>query len=352
MEAGVATVIRADGSDRPYRPSWVNRFIWWIERLPGPAWLAYLVLASVGILTSAGESLSRQVSGNDLANAAYYGALPGAIFFLIHHLDGTTTDAIRGLRPLLAMGDDEVKDLGYRMTVIPARPALIAAVISMVLGPLGYLSDPVGSGIVGLEPWALGLRYVWETLISASFLLLVYHTYRQLRLIDQLHHQIAAVDVFDQAPLYRFSRVTSQTAVGLILLLVPGILLVPADAGASTIVLSFAWYGAAVVVAIAAFVLPLRGMHDLVMAEKRRLGAETGRRITVTLAQIHDAVDAGDGATIGVRNGALSALIAQRDLIARVPTWPWSTGALTGFVSAMLLPIAVFLIQRVLSQYL
>ena len=41
----------------------------------------------------------------------------------------------------------------------------------------------------------------------------------------------------------------------------------------------------------------------------------------------------------------------QRDLIARVPTWPWSIGVLTGFMSAILLPIALFLIQRVLSPY-
>lgn len=122
--------------------------------------------------------------------------------------------------------------------------------------------------------------------------------------------------------------------------------------GWTAILLSLVWYGAAVLIAMAAFVLPLRGMHDLVMAEKRRLEAETGRRITITLNQIHAAVDAGDGEAIGARNGALSTLIAQRDLVARVPTWPWSTGSLTGFVSAILLPIALFLIQRVLTQIL
>lgn len=345
---------RTDGraAATPYKPSWVNLAIRRIERLPGPAWLAYVIFGSAGIVASAGQSMGTQLSSYDLASAVYYGALPSAIFFLIHHLDGTTADAIRSLRPLLTMQDAEVDDLGYRLTVIPARPALIATVISLILGPLGYISDPVGSGIAGLEPWALVLRYAWESLISASFLLLVYHTYRQLRLVDQLHHQIPQVDIFDQGPLYRFSRVTSQTEIGLILLLVPGILLIPAEAGASTIVISLTWYGAAVLMAIAAFVLPLRGMHDLVVTEKRRLAAETGRRITSTLDQIHAAIDAGDGPAVTSRNGALSSLIAQRDLVAKVPTWPWSTGALTGFVSAILLPIALFLVQRILSQYL
>ena len=30
--------------ERPYRPSWVNVLLDWIERLPGPTWLAYVVL--------------------------------------------------------------------------------------------------------------------------------------------------------------------------------------------------------------------------------------------------------------------------------------------------------------------
>lgn len=47
---------------------------------------------------------------------------------------------------------------------------------------------------------------------------------------------------------------------------------------------------------------------------------------------------------------ALGALTAQRDLIVRLPTWPWSTAALTRFLSAVLLPIGLWLITRVLER--
>ena len=103
-------------------------------------------------------------------------------------------------------------------------------------------------------------------------------------------------------------------------------------------------------VAAAAFVLPLWGMHDRFVAEKRRHQGEVGRRISTTLDDIQAAVDSGDGPTIEARNRALASLIAARDVVNHVPTWPWSAGALTGFGSAILLPIVLFLVQRMLAQ--
>ena len=40
----------------------------------------------------------------------------------------------------------------------------------------------------------------------------------------------------------------------------------------------------------------------------------------------------------------------QRDVLAKLPTWPWSVGTLRGFVTAILLPLVLFLIQMLLSR--
>lgn len=141
-----------------------------------------------------------------------------------------------------------------------------------------------------------------------------------------------------------------MTAFGFVLLLVPSVSLIPSDAGVSTIVITAAWYGAAVLVSTGAFVLPLWGIHDRLVDEKRRLQGEIGRRSTTTLDAVHSAVDAEDGPAIEARNRALSTLVAARDVVNRVPTWPWSGAALTGFASAIVLPIVLFLVQRFLSQ--
>ena len=337
-----------------YGRSWVNVLNDRIEALPGPAFLAYLVGAGLGIALAyvTGRPSGGDMTSFELGSILYYGALPGAVLYLIHRLDRTAGEAFAAIRPTLSVDDTEAADLARRLTIVPARTALILTVIAIALGPVGYITDPVGSGIVGLSPALLVARFVWESFISATFLILFYHSFRQLRLVDRMHGKLGAIDLFDHGSLYGFSRVTSQTAIGLIILAVPGIFLIPEGAGAGFLIISLSWYGAVAVVALAAFVLPLRGIHDAVVAEKRRVLADLGRRISVAIGAIQRAVDAGDDAAVESQNRALSTLVSAREVVHRVPAWPWSTGSLTGFVTALVLPVALFLIQRFLGDAL
>lgn len=335
----------ASTPSRPYARSWVNVLTSWLERLPGPTWLAYVGAVVIGILLSVVCQCAVGIVG-----IAYYGALPFAILGLIHRLDRAAGQALRSVRPLLQMDETGVAGMHYQLTVVPARPAALLALAAIVVTQLGYVMDPVGSGIVGLSTEQLLLRDAWESFVTALFLVLVYHTIRQLRLIGRVHEGIKRIDVFAQGPLYTLSRVTSMTALGFVLLLVPSVFLIPPNADVPYIVITAAWYGAAVLVSTAAFVLPLWGIHDRLVDEKRRLQGEIGRRLTTTVEAIHAAVDAQDGEAIEARNRALSTLIAERDLVNRIPTWPWSTGALTGFVSAVFLPIGLWIVTRALER--
>ncbi len=348
-----ASVPAQRAAGRPYARSWPNVLASWLERVPGPTWLAYAGATALAILLSAAQAAIDGVEpiGGTFA-LLYYAVLPFGALGLMHVLDRTAAGALRALRPVLDIDDSEASALQYELTVAPARPAAILTLLAFATTPIGYIMDPAGSGIVGYSPMALAFRFAWESLISAVFLVLVYHTLRQLRLIDRIHARIDRIDVFDQGPLYAFSQVTSRTALGLILLLAPSIFLIAPDADGPFLAITVAWYGLAVVIAALAFLLPLRGMHDRLSGEKRRWQGEIGRRLTSTLDAIHAAVDAGDGDAIESRNRALSALIAERDLVNRIPTWPWSTGALTGFLSAVMLPLVLFLAQRVLGDVL
>jgi hypothetical protein len=47
----------------------------------------------------------------------------------------------------------------------------------------------------------------------------IYHTIHQLRLVSHIYTSQAIVNLFDLSPLYAFSNLTSQTAIGFIIYL-------------------------------------------------------------------------------------------------------------------------------------
>jgi hypothetical protein len=336
---------------RPYAPSWANVFTAWMERLPGPTWLAYVTgLVLLELVSVVAAEFDPAMQANGIGSAMYYGALPIAALALIHSLDRTASGALETLRPDLDMDEREIAQARHQLTVAPARAAWLIALFSVVITTLGYVSDPVGTGISGYSPAALAFRWFWESLITAIFLVLVYHTVRQLRLIARIHERVRRVDVFDQGRLYAMSRVTSRTAIGLVVLLAPSLFLLPAAAGVSYWVITVGWYASAVAIATAAFFLPLWGMHGRLVAEKDRLQAEGEARLKLLLAQLNGDIDTGDLGRADALNKTIASMLQQREVLAKLPTWPWSASTLRGFMTAILLPIALFLIQRFLSQ--
>jgi hypothetical protein len=103
-------------------------------------------------------------------------------------------------------------------------------------------------------------------------------------------------------------------------------------------------------VAIVAFIVPLYGTHQRLADERERLADEAEERLKGLLREINRDIDARDLGGLDPLERALGSVIRQREIVAKLPTWPWSPGTLRGFASAILLPLALFLTQRLLSQ--
>jgi hypothetical protein len=218
------------------------------------------------------------------------------------------------------------------------------------------VADPAGSNIVGLTPLGLAGRYLAETFFGALIFVLVYQSWRQLRIVGGIHSGATRVDLFRPAPLYAFSVFTSRAAIVIALVIIVPTLVAVADAPVTTstgaLWLWVPWVAIGTVVAALVFALPLSGMQRRIIAEKRRLQWEAGQRLEATIAAIHQAVDRGEIVEAGKMDDTLHALLAERELVEKLPTLPWRPGTLGALVSAILLPLGLFLVQRVLGQLL
>jgi hypothetical protein len=339
----------------PYAPSWLNLLLDWIERLPGPSLLAYAVLALIAVL---GGHFALWNSGllpvGQLdAGQTFWGIYLPAQLWIIHELDGVARSSFEAFRPAADFDDATAARHRYELTVTPAIPAAVIALV-MVPATFGYYAlDPVSSQVVGYSVPALLARATAESFVGAVLMVFVYHTVRQLRLVSRLHAAATRVDLFQPRPLYAFSRLTSRTGIALLALTVSGLLANPPQVSSAAFWAIWApWIVGVPAVAVLIFVLPMLGMHRRLATAKEEAQTDADERLRAIMAELDRAVDARDLPRAEGLQKMLAANLSQRDVLARLRTWPWSTGTLRGFASTLLLPIVIFLIQQTLIELL
>ena len=337
----------------PYRGSWVNAVIDWIGRLPGPPSAAYLVAIVPAMLYIASADWISGVQIGDIKpdRVVWVLALVGAIW-LIHHLDAVARRAFREFSPMLDVSPEERDRLEYELTVIPRTPALLIVGFAALRTAEGFAFQPESEGLAGMTPLALALRFPFETLLTALVLILIYHTVRQLRLVGRIQARSERVNLFRPAPLYAFSRLTSQTAIGLVPLLIPFGSGLTVSATSLDYLTLLSICGLILGVAVLAFFVPLLGMHGRMSQEKRRLQDEVGRRVEMLVDRLHASVDGEDLSGADGHNKTLASLISERELVNHLSTWPWQAGTAGAVASAVILPIVLFLMTRFLDRIL
>lgn len=337
------------GAPRPDRPSWVDRLIGRIAALPGPTWVPYVVAsAAVFLVVHAAAWVNGFIEPGEFD--LYLGSL--AIYVVIslagiHVLDRWTIRAWMTFRPATSLTDEEAERTLVELTTMPARTVnywtIGGIVVAVLTGVAGY-GEPLD--FPG-EPLMLTVALAAAAFAYGTGAVLVYHTVRQLRLIGRLPNVVERIDLLDAGPLHAFATVTAMTG---------GFFVVGAYFSVLTDPTTFtnpavaAVNGSVLVLAVACFVLPLSTMQRRIAAEKAARLSAVSRRLDAALHDLARRNDAGDLSDADAVHSNITSLLAERELIARTPTWPWSPGVLRGFSTAVLLPIILWLVFRVLEQ--
>jgi hypothetical protein len=354
----------ARGSDAPveaatsdvvadYRPGPISRLLAWLDASTPRLWLftigisVALVAWAHAVLWATGRLVAWTVDANVFLLVVYVSYFfPGAVLGL-----RIARRATKAFWPATGWPETAQRAWIYRFSAIPMRYELAAIAVGVVVGIGGLLGAPdavvgpqegrIGS-FIALLPNFLG-GYVLNTI---GIVLSV----RWLSLVAEIHRDARAINPFDRIPIYAFSRLTVY--VGLVILVmtyftfafnapfisgnVPALLELPVTTGLS----------------IGAFIVPLWGIHQRLVRIKAALFEDVERRTTLVSTELYDRLDARafDGAK--VVSDSLSALTTLRERIRRVPTWPWPPQLLRGFVSALLLPIVIYLITRTIGGVL
>jgi hypothetical protein len=337
------------GTEVPYPPSWFDRLIAWVEDLPGPAWLFYsLSTLAMALLINAVFWIDGSAPAGtiDPVNTSF------AIFVvywpvLYRYLTGVGSRALRTFRPLLDADDGEIVRIDYELATLPRSSGWLAIPLGFGFAILTILGDPAPYG--DLVP-RTALPYVGDIVVTgfmvSMFYCLLIRSIRQLRMVAKLHARATKVNLLELEPAHAFSDLTARTGIGVILVLIGGYVTDPLAFGSALdILISLI----TVLVAVGIFILPIMGIQDRIEEEKKRVLRRTHDLLETATDRLHDQVRSNSYTDMSETNHAIEALMRERELIKSVSTWPWDPRTIRNFASALLLPIFLWLVTRLLE---
>ena len=335
----------------PFRPSWFDRFLLWLEARPGPYWLTILIIY---VLLSVQSQLTNWIAGIELwgqlnPEHLVYQLFTAEVLYFWKYLDRDARRALAAFRPMLSVEEKPFLELEYRFTHQPARHVAALTILGLVLGAYYSFSiEVMNSGSLSLS-FATIYGILGFGVPMTLALIFVYRIIRQLRIVTQLYASASEIDLYHLNPVYALSSHTAKTGLILLMLIYTNLLLSPGSIEVPTALITTV---AISLISVSAFLLPLQGINHRLVAEKKALVSEVNDRIKRTFTLLESKVDGRDWGQIKEVETAISGLERQKLFIERIPTWPWQPGTVRGFLSAMLLPILLWAIQQLLGRLL
>ncbi|TAK01420.1 MAG: hypothetical protein EPO36_05155 [Chloroflexota bacterium] len=336
----------------PYPAGAVSRFVAWVDGLPWHGWWVYPGIVAVlflwghGVLWASGVLPFGAIDPLIAVGVAYGPFTLAALAYL----NGVAARAIAAFWPATGWPEAERAAWTYRFVTTPGGYGWWCLVFGVVVAIGAYVGAPPSLPEARDANRALiPIAYLPTLLMGYSMLpAALVHAWRQLRLVARIHREARAIDPFDRGPVYAFSRLTAQA--GLVFLVVAYYSLTVNGSFQAGNLVSLASIGLAIVLGVACFVVPLWGIHGRLGDEKERLQREVEARISRLGAEMYARIDAGQFEATKTITDTLAGTVTLRERISRLPTWPWPPQVVSGFISALLLPVIVFLVTRVLSS--
>lgn len=338
--------------------SWLDWLADRVDAVPGPRALVYAAAVAIwALLTSViGWSVGNHPFPEVVRSPIVAAMFPAAMLWSMRLLDGVAVRALAEVGPALTLEPAEVESIAGDLQRTPPSWALLAV-------PLGVAAG-IGSVLGGAAGWELNPgepAVTWAvTTVAASVdfivaLGFVVHVVHQLRLVDAIHRRFVTIDLYHLEPLYAFARLTSLTGMTLIGIGIGGLVLVSILVPAFSFRLApsdLVLFGSLALVAIACFIVPLLGLHERIEQEKDQRMAEAHATLASALAEVRSRIAANDLDGAARINDAVVAANTGVQVIARASTWPWRTETLNGFLSAVFLPILLWLVITLLGRLL
>lgn len=336
-----------------YNPSWFDRFNNWINNLPVSVWTFHLSLGvGLVIIQLLFLWLDRGLYAGELLPVIIFNGLAVPLLLVLINLyDNQAVNALSILKPVLETSEEEFKHYEYKLANMPILPPLVAGSILTVftiLTPLVTI-DPVRYAALEELPVFRIVYHIIDKGSAFLFGVVIYHTIRQLRLVNLINSCYIRINLFQLRPLQAFSSLTASTSLGLVIFVYAWMLINP-DLLTDPVLFGFALIITILVVIV--FAWPLWGVHKLIENEKQKTLHDLDHQTEDVFEKFNQYLHDGDLVAAEKLTGTISSLEIQHKRISTIPTWPWSSETARLALTAIALPLILMILQYFIFQVL
>jgi hypothetical protein len=166
--------------------------------------------------------------------------------------------------------------------------------------------------------------------------------------INIIYTRYTQVDLLRVKPLYAFSKIAALTAGSLAMIVYGWLLANPwIDRSDPLVLIPIVIL---ILSAIVTFIWPQQGIHRLQVAEKERMLAEANLRLESLISELHQQVDDRELTGMTDLNMAMASLEIELNTLRKTPTWPWEPEVIQVLITALALPLGLWLLQLILER--
>lgn len=354
VETAASSIDGADHAAAAVTPAWPYQLSRLADRLPVPAIWLYIAIFVVGtpLIELRYWVPGRIPVGTFEQNSLTFGVLLPTILYFSRYLERSANAAFERFRPALEPHADG-EAIRRELAILPASIGLAALAAAILLTALRYTLDPASSEVAGLPLWAMAIAFVFEVVNEGALFAFIIQMVRQTAAIRRVLANDTVVDIYRPGPLHALAGLSARMGIALVLMTgAVSLSVAPGNLGnAGDAVLTIAPFVVLpIVLSVLTFVVPLYGTHNRLVDEKQRLEVADDARLQGLVTEINGLIDARRLTEVDPLNKALGAVVQQRDLVARLSTWPWSSGTARALLTAILLPVMLFLAEHIAAQ--
>ena len=331
--------------------SMVSRFTRRVHTLPVKAKTFYLVLLLFGFFISvfsrwmAGVLPSAPITIDDVYDILSDPILIVGILAAYYYLDDEIADAMDQSREISALSDEQYSKLKNELVVIPLWPHLA---VGLIFGAGAVQGAFETYGLNTIRPSNILLLAEWA-LVGALFFGFAYRVIRLIFLSGRFYAGPLHLDLYNLPPVYELSSAVGKVALVQLLFWYPN-LYFNTNAVSSPYRLVIV-----LIVSLAplmAFLVPQAILSRRLAREKSDRVVRVQKELESTFVRLSSEIKKENIDGSRSIQSAIDSLVSERRFIESIPTWPWRLGTFRVAVTAVLLPVFVWLIQQVLDRLL